>query len=111
IPRVYEHIQQDEGLNAALLPGGRVSVLDLNWRDQQFVFPISRLRAEPELLATAAKTLMPSAKCVECPAAGVCGGPSRNDVSLRKNPEPDPRMCDFFQLGLRMALTDHTGLQ
>lgn len=111
MPRLYEHIQQDGGLNAALLPGGRISVLDLNWRDRRFVFPISELRANPDLLSTAAKVLLPSANCADCPAAAVCGGPSRNDVSLRKNPEPDPQMCDFFQHGLELALTDHTGLQ
>jgi uncharacterized protein len=111
LPKMYEHIQQDGGLNAALLSRGRISILDLNWRDDSFVFPISRLREQPELLAGAAKNLLPAKQCGECPAAAVCGGPSRNDVSLRNNPEPDPQMCDFFQVGLELALTDQTGLQ
>ncbi|MFI9208627.1 radical SAM protein [Streptomyces sp. NPDC053253] len=111
IPRVYEHIQRDGGLNAALLPGKRISVLDLNWRDEQFVFSIDALRNDPTLLRTAAKRLLPSDDCHECPAAAICGGPSRNDVSLRNDAEPDPQMCDFFQNGLRMALSDQTGLQ
>jgi uncharacterized protein len=111
IPRIYEHIQRDGGLNAALLPHGRISVLDLNWREEQFIFPISQLRRHPELLEKAAKNLLPSSRCDECPAAAVCGGPSRNDVSLRHNPEPDSQMCDFFQVGLRLALTDQTSLQ
>ncbi|MDQ0958579.1 uncharacterized protein QFZ66_002457 [Streptomyces sp. B4I13] len=111
IPRVYEHIQRDGGLNAALLPGQRVSVLDLNWRDQQFVFSIDDLRADPRLLQTAAKNLLPAPECRQCPAAAICGGPSRNDVSLRKDPHPDPQMCDFFHNGLRRALGDQTGLQ
>ncbi|MFF7472124.1 radical SAM protein [Streptomyces sp. NPDC008092] len=111
LPKMYEHIQQDGGLNAALLSRGRISLLDLNWRDDSFVFPISRLREQPELLAGAAKNLLPSKECGECPAAAVCGGPSRNDVSLRNNPEPDSQMCDFFRVGLELALTDQTGLQ
>lgn len=111
MPKMYEHIQQDGGLNAALLPGGRISVLDLNWRDPQFTFPIAQLRADRGLLQVAAKQLLPSQPCDECPAAAVCGGPSRNDVSLRRNPEPDPQMCDFFRTGVRLALADHTALQ
>ncbi|MGW2182442.1 radical SAM protein [Streptomyces sp. NPDC001732] len=111
LPKMYEHIQQDGGLNAALLSRGRISILDLNWRDDSFVFPISELRENPELLGQAAKNLLPAPQCGDCPAAAVCGGPSRNDVSLRNNAEPDPQMCDFFQVGLQLALTDQTGLQ
>ncbi|MEU3096488.1 radical SAM protein [Streptomyces sp. NPDC006967] len=111
VPKAYEHIQGDGGLNAALLPRGRVSVLDLNWRDDQFVFPISELRENPALLELAGKQLLPSQECVTCPAAAVCGGPTRNEVSLRKNPEPDAEMCAFFRRGLQLALTDQTGLQ
>ncbi|MER5750825.1 radical SAM protein [Streptomyces sp. NPDC002088] len=111
LPKMYEHIQQDGGLNAALLSRGRISILDLNWRDDSFVFPISELRENPGLLGQAAKNLLPAPQCGDCSAAAVCGGPSRNDVSLRRNAEPDPQMCDFFQVGLQLALTDHTGLQ
>lgn len=111
LPKMYEHIQQDGGLNAALLSRGRISILDLNWRDDSFVFPISELRENPGLLGQAAKNLLPASQCGDCPAAAVCGGPSRNDVSLRRDAEPDRQMCDFFQVGLQLALTDHTGLQ
>lgn len=111
VPRVYEHIQADGGLNASLLPGRRISVLDLNWRHAEFVHTIDELRADPSLLGLAAKAPLPSARCLECPAAAVCGGPSRNDVSLRRDPEPDPEMCAFFQHGLELAVTDNTSLQ
>jgi sulfatase maturation enzyme AslB (radical SAM superfamily) len=111
IPRMLEHIQRDGGINAALLPGGRVSVLDLNWRHPEFIFTIEELRDRPELLASAGKDLLPSDSCSACPAAGICGGPTRNEVALRGTAEPDPQMCAFFLRGLERALLDQTGLQ
>jgi uncharacterized protein len=110
-PRVYEHIQEDGGVNVALLPGGRISVLDLNWRDPRFIFTLDEIRADNAKLGRAAKTLYPFSDCERCPAVAICGGPSQNERLLRKSSVPSPDFCGFFREGLRLAISDNTSLQ
>lgn len=110
-PRIYEHMQRDGGVRVALLPGRRISVLDLNWRDQEFIFGIDDIRADRGLLNLARKPLFPSEDCETCPALGLCGGPSQNDRALRHTGKPDPEFCDFHGRALGLALSDTTGLQ
>lgn len=110
-PKVYEHLQREGGINAALLPGRRVSICDINWRDSRFIYDIDAVRAQPTLLHKIAKELMPVARCQTCPAMSVCGGPSRNDVSLQGKNAPDPQLCAFFERGVELALWDNSGLQ
>ncbi len=109
--RVYEHLQQCGGLNAALLPGGRLSVLDLNWRNQNFIFTIKQIREDPTLLTTARKKLHPIKECESCEAAGICGGPSINDRLLTGQDIPTPEYCRFFKRAISLAVFDTTGLQ
>ncbi|GAA1931068.1 radical SAM protein [Streptantibioticus ferralitis] len=100
-PRVYEHIQEDGGVNVALLPGGRISVLDLNWRDPRFIFTLDEIRADNAKLGRAAKTLYPFQDCERCPAVAICGGPSQNEhrscVSTRGyvSPRGMLRLCPY----------------
>lgn len=110
-PRMFEHRQGCGGLNAALLSGGRLSVLDLNWRHAEYVFPLVEVRSDPTLLSRAAKKLHPSPSCRSCLAAGICGGPSINDRLLIGRDEPLPQYCDFFQTATRLAVLDPSGLQ
>ncbi|MEV0443324.1 radical SAM protein [Streptomyces spectabilis] len=110
-PRIYEHMQRDGGVRVALLPGRRISVLDLNWRDQEFIYAIDDIRSDPGLLNQACKPLFPSPQCETCPALAVCGGPSQNDRALRRTGQPDPEFCAFHEQALALALSDNTGLQ
>lgn len=110
-PRVFEHLQSCGGVNVALLPGQRISVLDLNWRDPRFIFSLDKVRADRSLLGRAAKRLHPFEGCASCPALAVSGGPSQNERLLRGNEAPSPDFCEFFQEGLALAISDNTALQ
>jgi sulfatase maturation enzyme AslB (radical SAM superfamily) len=110
-PHVYEHLQADGSLVAALLPGCRVSICDLNWREPKFVFPLDVLRDTPSVLTRIAKDLMADERCLRCPAMAICGGPSENDRSLRGSDAPDPEMCEFFERAVELAVWDTVGLQ
>jgi sulfatase maturation enzyme AslB (radical SAM superfamily) len=110
-PRVFEHVQGCGGLNAALLAGRRISVLDLNWRCSDYIFALDDIRAHPELLSKARKALFPSIRCRQCIAAAICGGPSINDQLLIGHAEPLEQYCRFFEAAVRLAVLDPTGLQ
>ncbi|MGW4036222.1 radical SAM protein [Streptomyces sp. NPDC004778] len=110
-PRVYEHLQGCGGVNAALLPGGRISLLDLNWRDPRFIFTLDQIREDHALLGQAAKDLHPFDGCKTCPALAICGGPSQNERLLRRTQIPTDDFCGFFNEGLALAVADNTALQ
>jgi sulfatase maturation enzyme AslB (radical SAM superfamily) len=110
-PRVYEHLQECGGVNVALLPGGRISVLDLNWREPDLIFPVETVRRDPSVLAKARKELFPIADCRSCIAAAICGGPSVNDRRLTKSERPTEQYCRFFREGTRLSALDASGLQ
>jgi uncharacterized protein len=111
IPRVFEHLQSCGGLNAALLPGGKISVLDLNWRNPEYVFSVDEISRNPELMNKARKNLFPVVQCVACEAAGICGGPSVNDRLLLEQDEPLEQYCQFFKRAVSLVVFDKTGLQ
>jgi uncharacterized protein len=110
-PRVYEHLQPGGGVNVALLPGGRISVLDLNWRDERFIFTLDEIATDRSRLGTAAKTLHPIDDCATCPAAAICGGPTLNERLLRRDTAPSADFCAFFRRATTLAISDTTGLQ
>jgi sulfatase maturation enzyme AslB (radical SAM superfamily) len=110
-PRVFDHLEDDIGLNGVLMPGRRIGLCDINFNDESVIFSIDDIRADPALLGRAAKTIAPSQRCLGCPAIAICGGPSRNDVRLAGTTEPDPELCAFCERALELALWDNTGLQ
>jgi uncharacterized protein len=110
-PRVYEHLQAGGGVNVALLPGGRISVLDLNWRDERFIFTLDEIVEDRSRLGAAAKTLHPIEDCATCPAAAICGGPTLNERLLRGDTAPSADFCAFFRRATALAIADATGLQ
>ncbi|MCX5431575.1 radical SAM protein [Streptomyces sp. NBC_00257] len=110
-PMLFDHMQGDRSLNAALLPGDRVSLCDINFTDPSFLHTLDELRAEPSRLAGVAKQVAPVPECGTCPALAVCGGPSRNEQVLTGENSPDPEMCAFYQSTVEIAVWDNTGVQ
>ncbi|GAA0599141.1 radical SAM protein [Streptomyces crystallinus] len=110
-PMLFDHMQSDQTLNAALLPGDRLSLCDINFDEPAFLHTIDELKAKPELLRGIAKTIAPIPACGTCPALAICGGPSRNEQLLIGGSEPDPEMCAFYQSTVEIALWDNTGMQ
>ncbi|MBT2404951.1 MULTISPECIES: radical SAM protein [unclassified Streptomyces] len=110
-PMLYDHMQGDQSINAALLTGNRVSVCDINFDSDAFLYTLDQLRADPSLLAGAAKTVAPIPACGTCPALAICGGPSRNEQLLIGGNTPDPHMCDFYTGTVEIAVWDNTGVQ
>lgn len=110
-PRVYEHVQGCGGLNVALLPGGRISVLDLNWKENKYIFPIEEIRNNPNLLSKAKKSLHPIPECNTCIAHNICGGPSINDQLLLGTVKPLSEYCRFFEAATLNVILDKSGLQ
>lgn len=110
-PRVFEHIQGCGGLNAALLPGGRLSVLDLNWRNSDYIFDVSQVKLDSTLLSKAQKELHPIKRCETCIASAICGGTSINDQLLLESSMPLKQYCDFFETATKLAVFDSTTLQ
>lgn len=110
-PTAMDHLRPGNAIRAALLPGGKISVCDINWKDAKFIFDLDELARKPELLSVVAKPLMPHHTCAECPAMTVCGGPSTNDISLMGSSDPDPQFCALYTRLLELALWDSTQLQ
>ncbi|GGO42452.1 radical SAM protein [Streptomyces lasiicapitis] len=110
-PMLLDHMQGDHSLNAALLPGSRVSLCDINFTEPSFLHTLDELRAEPSLLAKVAKKVAPIPECGDCPALAICGGPSRNEQSLIGGSTPDPQMCAFYRTTVEIAVWDNTGVQ
>lgn len=107
----YEYLQSDGGVIAALLPGGKVSVCDINWKHDDFLCSLEDLKRNPRELTRICKKVGPVAQCEGCAALAICGGPSANDVALRGTHEPDREFCDFYTTLLELAIWDSTGLQ
>ncbi|MFH8292583.1 radical SAM protein [Streptomyces sp. NPDC018059] len=110
-PMLFDHMQGDRSLNAALLPGNRVSLCDINFTEPSFLHTLDELRADPGLLAGVAKKVAPIPKCGDCPALAICGGPSRNEQALVGGDTPDPEMCAFYTSTVEIAVWDNTGVQ
>ncbi|WP_336924218.1 radical SAM protein [Streptomyces sp. JWR5-1] len=110
-PMLFDHMQGDRSLNAALLPGNRVSLCDINFTEPSFLHTLDELRADPGLLAGVAKEVAPVPECGDCPALAVCGGPSRNEQTLVGGDAPDPEMCAFYTSTVEIAVWDDTGVQ
>ncbi|MGI5401930.1 radical SAM protein [Streptomyces sp. CA-135486] len=110
-PMLFDHMQGDRSLNAALLPGHRVSLCDINFTEPSFLRTLNELRYHPELLSTIAKKIAPYDACVDCPALAICGGPSRNEQALVGAGAPDPEMCAFYTSTVEIAAWDSTGVQ
>ncbi|MET9218666.1 radical SAM protein [Streptomyces sp. NPDC003300] len=110
-PMLFDHLQGDRSLNAALLPGNRISVCDINFTEPTFLHTLDELRSNPGLLAGAAKNVAPISECGDCPALAICGGPSRNEQALIGGRTPDPEMCAFYQGTVAVAVWDSTGVQ
>ncbi|GGX36593.1 radical SAM protein [Streptomyces noursei] len=110
-PMLFDHMQGDRSLNAALLPGSRVSLCDINFTEPSFLHSLNELRADPDLLAGVAKTVAPIPDCGDCPALAICGGPSRNEQALVGGHTPDPEMCAFYTSTVEIAVWDNTGVQ
>ncbi|MGY1452249.1 radical SAM protein [Streptomyces sp. SS8] len=110
-PMLFDHMQGDRSLNAALLPGNRVSLCDINFTEPSFLHTLDELRADPGLLAGVAKEVAPVPECGDCPALAVCGGPSRNEQALVGGDTPDPEMCAFYTSTVEIAVWDDTGVQ
>ncbi len=110
-PMLFDHMQGDRSLNAALLPGNRVSVCDINFTEPSFLHTVDELRQNPGLLAAAAKKVAPIPACGDCPALAICGGPSRNEQALIGGDTPDPQMCAFYTSTVSIAVWDNTGVQ
>ncbi|WP_246144593.1 hypothetical protein [Actinacidiphila oryziradicis] len=104
-------VQGDRSLNAALLPGSRISLCDINFTEPTFLHALEELRERPERLGSITKDVAPVAACADCPALAVCGGPSRNEQSLIGGDTPDPQMCAFYTGTVEIALWDNTGVQ
>lgn len=109
-PMLFDHMQGDGTLNAAYLPGKRVSLCDINFDEPNFLFTLDELRY-PEVLGAVAKRVAPIPECGNCPALAVCGGPSRNEQLLIGGDTPDPEMCSFYTETVEIALWDNTGVQ
>ncbi|MGW1277894.1 radical SAM protein [Streptomyces tsukubensis] len=110
-PMLFDHMQGDRSLNAALLPGNRVSLCDINFTEPSFLHTLDELRADPGLLAGVAKRVAPIPECGNCPALAICGGPSRNEQALIGGSTPDPEMCAFYTSTVEIAVWDNTGVQ
>jgi uncharacterized protein len=110
-PMLFDHMQGDRTLNAALLPGSRISLCDINFTEPAFLHTLDELRRAPGRLGGIAKPIAPIADCADCPALAVCGGPSRNEQSLIGGDTPDPQMCAFYTSTVEIALWDNTGVQ
>ncbi|MGW5674039.1 radical SAM protein [Streptomyces sp. NPDC003860] len=110
-PMLFDHMQGDRSLNAALLPGNRVSLCDINFTEPSFLHTLDELRADPGLLAGVAKKVAPIPECGDCPALAICGGPSRNEQALVGGSTPDPEMCAFYRATVEIAVWDNTGVQ
>ncbi|MGW5200763.1 radical SAM protein [Streptomyces spiralis] len=110
-PMLFDHMQGDRSLNAALLPGNRVSLCDINFTEPSFLYTLGELRGDSSLLAGVAKNVAPIPECGDCPALAVCGGPSRNEQALVDGSTPDPEMCAFYRSTVEIAVWDSTGVQ
>ncbi|WP_372407540.1 radical SAM protein [Streptomyces luteireticuli] len=110
-PMLFDHMQGDRSLNAALLSGNRISLCDINFEEPSFLYGLDELRADPGLLARAAKAVAPIPACGDCPALAICGGPSRNEQALVGGDSPDPEMCAFYTSTVEIAVWDNTGVQ
>lgn len=110
-PMLFDHMQADRSLNAALLPGNKVSLCDINFTEPSFLHTLDELRADVCLLAAVAKDVAPMAECGDCPALAICGGPSRNERALVGGGNPDPEMCEFYRSTVEIAVWDNTGVQ
>ncbi|GAA2665521.1 hypothetical protein GCM10010400_27150 [Streptomyces aculeolatus] len=110
-PMLFDHMQGDRSLNAALLPGNQISLCDINFTEPSFLYSPNELRADPGLLAGVAKKVAPVPECEKCPALAICGGPSRNEQVLVGGSTPDPEMCTFYTSTVEIAVWDNTGVQ
>ncbi|WP_240124009.1 hypothetical protein [Streptomyces sp. MUM 136J] len=110
-PMLLDHMQGDRSLNAALLPGNRVSLCDINFTEPSFLHTLDELRADSGLLAGVAKNVAPIPECGNCLALAICGGPSRNEQALIGGGTPDPEMCAFYRSTVDIAVWDNTGVQ
>lgn len=110
-PMLFDHMQGDRSLNAALLPGNRVSVCDINFTEPEFLHTLDELRSDPSRLTRATKKVAPIPACGDCPALAICGGPSRNEQALIGGSTPDPQMCAFYTSTVAIAVWDNTGVQ
>lgn len=110
-PMLFDHMQGDRSLNAALLPGNRVSLCDINFTEPSFLRTLDEVRADPGSLAGVAKKVAPIPECGNCPALAICGGPSRNEQSLIGGSTPDPEMCAFYTSTVEIAVWDNSGVQ
>ncbi|MGW0542319.1 radical SAM protein [Streptomyces griseoincarnatus] len=110
-PMLFDHMQGDRSLNAALLPGNRVSLCDINFTEPSFLHTLDELREAPSLLASVAKKVAPIPECGNCPALAICGGPSRNEQALIGGSTPDTEMCAFYTSTVEIAVWDNTGVQ
>ncbi len=110
-PMLFDHMQGDRSLNAALLPGNRVSLCDINFTEPSFLRTLDEVRADPDSLTGVAKRVAPIPECGNCPALAICGGPSRNEQALIGGDTPDPEMCVFYTSTVEIAVWDNTGVQ
>jgi sulfatase maturation enzyme AslB (radical SAM superfamily) len=110
-PMLFDHMQGDRSLNAALLPGNRVSLCDINFTEPSFLRTLDEVRADPDSLTGVAKKVAPIPECGNCPALAICGGPSRNEQALIGGDTPDPEMCAFYTSTVEIAVWDNTGVQ
>ncbi|MFC7306844.1 radical SAM protein [Streptomyces monticola] len=110
-PMLFDHIQADRTLNAALLPGSRISLCDINFEEPAFLRSVDEIRVDPRLLEGIAKRVAPIKECGTCPALAICGGPSRNEQLLIGGDRPDDEMCAFYTSTVEIAVWDNTGMQ
>ncbi|TCR22918.1 radical SAM protein [Streptomyces sp. BK205] len=110
-PMLFDHMQGDRTLNAALLPGSLISLCDINFTEPEFLHTLDELRADPTLLGGIAKNIAPIPECGQCPALAICGGPSRNEQLLVHGGRPDSQMCAFYTSTVEIAVWDSTGVQ
>ncbi|MFK4222126.1 radical SAM protein [Streptomyces sp. NPDC019890] len=110
-PMLFDHMQSDRTLNAALLPGNRISLCDINFDEPTFLHTLDELRQDPGLMSGIAKEVAPIPACGTCPALAICGGPSRNEQLLIGGDTPDPQMCAFYTSTVEIAVWDNTGVQ
>ncbi|OQR64728.1 heme biosynthesis (NirJ-2) family protein [Streptomyces maremycinicus] len=110
-PMLFDHMQGDRSLNAALLPGNRVSLCDINFTEPSFLRTLDEVRADPDSLTGVAKKIAPIPECGKCPALAICGGPSRNEQALIGGDTADPEMCAFYTSTVEIAVWDNTGVQ
>ncbi len=88
---LFDHMQGDRSLNAALLPGNRVSLCDINFTEPSFLHTLDELRADPGRLAGVAKNVAPIPECGNCPALAICGGPPATSSPSSEAPALIPR--------------------